>query len=343
MPDRSSAANEHALIAEVTAPLSTLPDDPVSFTADVNFPIVLRGYDRLAVDAYVRRTSQLVAELQATRSPEAAVRRALERVGDEIAGVLQRAHETAEDITARSRSDAEDRLEIARREATEIVSSAEQRVHELDEETERIWAERHRIVDDARELAAQLLALAQSAVERFPPDTEESEELPREEEEPEVFSGGEAEPVGFSEGKPEPEVFSGGEPEAVEFSGGEAEPEGLSGAEPEPVGFSGAEPEPEAFSGAESEPEAVSRPGDAEPEAVGPTEPGAADTPDPVAVVGPAMGARPAPHLIYESDDTEPTVEDRDDTEPTVEADPEATAPFPRLPREEDDTLEDER
>jgi cell division septum initiation protein DivIVA len=180
MPDQSSAASEHALIQEITAPLATLPDDPVSLAADVDFPIVLRGYDRLAVDAYVRRTSQLVAELQATRSPEAAVRRALERVGGEITGILQRAHETAEDITARSRSEAEDRLEMARREAVELVASAERRVRELDDETERIWAERHRIVDDTRDLAAQLLALAHSAAERFPADEEDtaSEEEP---------------------------------------------------------------------------------------------------------------------------------------------------------------------
>ena len=73
MPDQSSASDEHALIQEITAPLATLPEDPVPEVADVDFPVVLRGYDRIAVDAYVRKTSQLVAELQATRSPEAAV------------------------------------------------------------------------------------------------------------------------------------------------------------------------------------------------------------------------------------------------------------------------------
>ena len=112
----------------------------------------------MAVDAYVQRTSQLVAELQATRSPEAAVRRALERVGEEISGILQRAHETAEQITAQSRGEAEDRLEQARAEAAEITRRAEQRVRDLDADTDRIWVERHRIVDDARDLARQLLA-----------------------------------------------------------------------------------------------------------------------------------------------------------------------------------------
>src|SRR5690349_8629233 len=150
MPDQSSAATEHALMQEITAPLATLPDNPVSEAADVHFPVALRGYDRIAVDAYVRQTSQLVAELQAARSPEAAVRRALERVGEQISGILQRAHDTAEQITVQSRREAEDRLEVARQEGLAITASAEQRVKDLDADTDRIWAERHRIVDDAR-------------------------------------------------------------------------------------------------------------------------------------------------------------------------------------------------
>src|SRR3981081_4164248 len=107
MPDQSSAADEHALIQEITAPLATLPHDPVPLVADVDFPVVLRGEGLIAVDAYVPKTSQLVAELQATRSPEAAVRRALERVGEQISGMLQRAHQTAGQITGQSRSGAE--------------------------------------------------------------------------------------------------------------------------------------------------------------------------------------------------------------------------------------------
>jgi cell division septum initiation protein DivIVA len=167
MPDQSAAASEHAILQEITAPLQTLPDDPVA-AVHADFPVGLRGYDRLAVDAYVQQTSQLVAELQATRSPEAAVRRALERVGEQISGILQRAHQTAEEITVQSRREAEDRLEQARVEAAEIIVSAHERVKDLDADTDRIWIERHRIVDDARELADQLTALADSAAQRFP-------------------------------------------------------------------------------------------------------------------------------------------------------------------------------
>ena len=94
-----------------------------------------------------------------------------------MSGILQRAHDTAEQITSQSRSEAEDRLEAARREANQLVETArarpgaaglEHRLRDLDSETDRIWAERHRIVEDARGLATQLLAIAEEAGERFP-------------------------------------------------------------------------------------------------------------------------------------------------------------------------------
>jgi DivIVA domain-containing protein len=171
MPDQSSAATEHAILQEITQPLDTLPDDPMA-VVNAEFPTTLRGYDRMAVDDYVRQTRQLVAEMQATRSPEAAVRRALERVGEQISGILQRAHETAEQITAQSRGEAEDRLEQARGEAAQVAEAAEQRVRDLDADTDRIWLERERIVADAEDLAGQLLALAKTAAERFPADAQ---------------------------------------------------------------------------------------------------------------------------------------------------------------------------
>lgn len=184
MPEQSSAATEHAIMREVTAPLARIPDDPLAMVAHAGFPVALRGYDRDTVDAYVKRTSELVAELQATRSPEIAVRRALERVGEEVAGVLERAHETAERITAQSRREAEERLQKAHREAEQIAAAAERRLVTLDVDTDRIWEERRRIVDDVRELSAELLELADSAAERLPPAESAADDEPAESEEP---------------------------------------------------------------------------------------------------------------------------------------------------------------
>jgi hypothetical protein len=77
-------------------------------------------------------------------------------------------------------------------EAAQIKASAETKLKDLDADTDRIWAERHRIVDDARELARQLLELAETAAERFPA------EEPVEPVEPE--EGVTAEPVEPEEG-----------------------------------------------------------------------------------------------------------------------------------------------
>ena len=169
MPDQSYAATEHALLEEITGPLQRLAEEPLEL-APADFPTAMRGYDREAVDEYVRYTERLVAELQAVRSPESAVRRALIRAGGQISGVLRRAHETAGEITAKSRSEAEDRLERARAEADELIDTAERRVRDLDADTDRIWLDRQRIMADVEDLSNQLLGLARQAGERFPDD-----------------------------------------------------------------------------------------------------------------------------------------------------------------------------
>jgi hypothetical protein len=42
MPDQSSAASEHALLQEITAPLETLPDDPLSLVV-ADYPTAWRS------------------------------------------------------------------------------------------------------------------------------------------------------------------------------------------------------------------------------------------------------------------------------------------------------------
>jgi hypothetical protein len=220
MPDQSSAASEHALLQEITVPLETLPADPVA-AVNAGFPFALRGYDRLAVDEYVRQSSQLVAELQSTRSPDAAIRRALERLGEQISGILQRAHDTAEQITTQSRADAEDRLEAARQESLQITASAEQRVRDLDADTDRIWAERLRIVDDTKELARQLLALAETAAERFPAAEEADPGVPIYDADAGLVTPAAADQAAFEPELDEP-MQDPGEPDEGELDEGEA-------------------------------------------------------------------------------------------------------------------------
>src|SRR5206468_4081137 len=67
---------------------------------DVSFGSAIGGYNRNDVDSYVERVNRLIAELEISRSPEKAVQLALERVGEQTAGILQDAQEAAEKLTA---------------------------------------------------------------------------------------------------------------------------------------------------------------------------------------------------------------------------------------------------
>src|SRR6059036_3540377 len=105
-----------------------VPDEELRGIRDVSFPIVMRGYDRAAVDAYVTRVNRIIAELQVSRSPHSAIRHALDQMSEETRGILERAHETAEDITGRSRTQAAERVEQAEVEARAMIRDAEARV-----------------------------------------------------------------------------------------------------------------------------------------------------------------------------------------------------------------------
>ena len=156
----------------------------------VSFPSSMRGYDRDAVDAYVERVNRLIAELEISRSPEAAVKHAVAEVSEQTRGILEQAHQTAEEITARSRAKADDRLQLADREAGELREAAEARVGELDTDAEAIWSERLRLIEDVRDVAQRLMALADDAAERFPaahpeePETVAEDETPAEDQTP---------------------------------------------------------------------------------------------------------------------------------------------------------------
>src|SRR5215210_8090144 len=138
----------------------------------------MRGYDREAVDRYVSRVNQVLAELQITAAPESAIQHALDQVAEETRGLLERAHETADEITRRSRSQADDRVqgatqeaeqlretseqearevrEVAQREAREARDAADARVRELEADAQGIFEERARMIGELRELLRRL-------------------------------------------------------------------------------------------------------------------------------------------------------------------------------------------
>jgi DivIVA domain-containing protein len=203
--------------------LGELRDSVPADIRDVSFPSAVRGYDRQAVDAYVRRVNTVIAELEVSRSPQAAVRHALDRVGRQTSGILQRARETAdemsasawaeadrttaranakaeeisvranaeaeetiarakaeagetsarakaesEEVLASSRTEAAERLQRLQQEVATLQDQAEKRLRKLGTDTETVLRDRADLVEEVRELAARLEAVASEAAARFP-------------------------------------------------------------------------------------------------------------------------------------------------------------------------------
>jgi DivIVA domain-containing protein len=121
---------------------------------DVSFPIAVRGYERHAVDAYIERVNRVIAELEVGSSPQASVRHALDRVGEQIGDVLQHARQAAEEITAVALAEAEATTAKARTEAEQIMEDAELQAHQL---RARAKQQADEMLARAREQAAELM------------------------------------------------------------------------------------------------------------------------------------------------------------------------------------------
>ena len=129
---------------------------------DVSFPTAARGYERRAVDSYVNQVNRMIAELEVGRSPEAAVRHALDRVGEQTKGLLQQARQTAEDITGSAREEADEAVTHARAEADEIMASARTAEAEAQEIVARAKDDAGKIIAAAREEAGDVIARARA-------------------------------------------------------------------------------------------------------------------------------------------------------------------------------------
>jgi DivIVA domain-containing protein len=133
---------------------------------EVTFPLAMRGYDRHAVDQFVAELLTLVTDLESRQTRESVVQKALDELGEETAGILQRAHETADDITARSRAQADGRLQRAERESEIVRRDADEYSEQVIVDTRLLWEERQRLIEDIRQLADEVLGTADDAMER---------------------------------------------------------------------------------------------------------------------------------------------------------------------------------
>jgi DivIVA domain-containing protein len=137
----------------------------------VTFPVVVRGYDRRAVDGYVTQVNRLIAELEATRSPQSAVENALRRTEDERSDVLKEAYVLAGEVTAAAQREAHELITRAKAEAVEMVVDASDRADrtkaESLEHSAKARAESDRILDAAHAEAEARLQRAEEEIARM--------------------------------------------------------------------------------------------------------------------------------------------------------------------------------
>ena len=140
------------------------------------FPTTLHGYDREAVDDYIdgleHEIGQMAATLSAQRSPTTAIEAELARVGEETSAILRVAHEQAAEITRRARVEADRCVQDAAANAVAMTEDAKRKLRQLDSETDAVWAERVRLIEDVRNVATSLFSLAEDASDRFPEDSD---------------------------------------------------------------------------------------------------------------------------------------------------------------------------
>jgi cell division septum initiation protein DivIVA len=145
------------------------------------FPVVQHGYDPVAVDEEIAQLERELGELRARRIQSVSVEEELDKIGEQTASILRTAYEQAHDITHSARVQADKCVADAAANAVAITEDANRRLREIDGETENVWNERARLIEDARTVAGQLISLADSALERFREETSKttSIELPK--------------------------------------------------------------------------------------------------------------------------------------------------------------------
>lgn len=143
-------------------------DTEAFFPTEERFPMVRHGYDPVAVDQQFDEVEREMAELRERKPSTNAITREIDRIGEQTAAILQTAYQQAAEITREAREQADKCLADAAANAVSITEEANRRLRELDAETDAVWQERTRLIEDARRVAGTMLSLADGALERFP-------------------------------------------------------------------------------------------------------------------------------------------------------------------------------
>jgi len=155
--DESSDAEESGAELSPAAPVQAGEHSPSELRhhvpediLNVTFPVSVRGYDRRAVDAHLKRVNRLIAEVKVGASPRAAVRHALQQTEQQVRGLLEGAREAGEEITASARQEADENSERAKAELAELVVN-------VSTEADATRAEAEALIANARSEAEDIL------------------------------------------------------------------------------------------------------------------------------------------------------------------------------------------
>jgi DivIVA domain-containing protein len=136
---------------------------------DISFPVAVRGYDRRAVDAYIKRVNRVIAELKVRSSPPAAVRHALEEAEGTVQELLQAARSAAEQITSSAQLEAEENTARTKAEAARLVvdtnAEADRMKAEADEHVANAKRQAEATATTAKANADELVAGAKAQAE----------------------------------------------------------------------------------------------------------------------------------------------------------------------------------
>jgi hypothetical protein len=156
-------------------PTYQLLAEPETDPAPPRFPLASVGYDRVAVDEQLAQFERELDELRARHEPPISITEEIERIGEQTASILVVAHDKAHETTRLAQEQADRCIADAASNAVAITAEAKERLRALDNETDLVWRERDRLIEDVRVVSAALGSLAEEATARFPAESKTSE------------------------------------------------------------------------------------------------------------------------------------------------------------------------
>ena len=168
---------EHDVLRRVR----TAEDEPSAEAGQPSplFPLVRYGYSQADVDrAWVSSSassptaSERCKELREQVKPPMSITEEIERIGEQTASILVVAHDQAHETTRRAQEQAERCIADAAANAVAITAEAKERLRELDDETDSVWRERERLLEDTRAVSERLGRWSTRPLARFPADAD---------------------------------------------------------------------------------------------------------------------------------------------------------------------------